>query len=180
MVAQSRHGHLLITGRPGVGKTTLFRQLARALEPFHPVGFYTEEIREGGSRLGFAAVSLDGRRQLLSHVQLPGPPRVGRYGVDIAGFEQFLAGVNLQQAPSSLIMIDEIGKMETCSLNFRSTLTGLLESSKVIVATIALRGGGLIGAIKQRSDCTLVEVTPSNRERLLAELTDRIRRELQP
>lgn len=34
--------HLLITGRPGVGKTTLIKRLIPALPPAG--GFYTEEI----------------------------------------------------------------------------------------------------------------------------------------
>jgi len=51
---------LLITGRPGVGKTTLIRALARVLGE-QAGGFYTEEIRGPQGRLGFRLVTLDGR-----------------------------------------------------------------------------------------------------------------------
>ena len=57
----------LITGRPGAGKTTLIKQVARMLQPFRPVGFYTEEIRELGERVGFQLVSLDGQTRTMSH-----------------------------------------------------------------------------------------------------------------
>ena len=40
--------NLLITGLPGVGKTTLVKKLSEALKSLYPVGFYTEEIRERG------------------------------------------------------------------------------------------------------------------------------------
>ena len=42
--------NILITGLPGVGKTTLIKKLTEALKDFDPVGFYTEEIREGWER----------------------------------------------------------------------------------------------------------------------------------
>ena len=83
--------HLLITGLPGTGKTTLLVRLARSLAEFRPAGFYTEEIRERGERLGFRLMSLDGRKGILAHVEFRGKERVGRYCVDVKGFEAFLA-----------------------------------------------------------------------------------------
>ena len=57
--------NILITGLPGIGKTTLIRRLYEELKDTHPVGFYTGEIRENGVRKGFELISLDGRRGLL-------------------------------------------------------------------------------------------------------------------
>ncbi|MCG7854436.1 MAG: hypothetical protein MIO88_01145, partial [Methanoregulaceae archaeon] len=69
--------NLLITGVPGVGKTTFIIRLSEALEEQHPCGFITREIREAGSRLGFEIVGFDGSRRLLSHVDLTSRYRVG-------------------------------------------------------------------------------------------------------
>src|SRR5262245_9707116 len=44
---------VLLTGAPGSGKTTLVREVVRELDPSRVAGFTTEEIREGGERLGF-------------------------------------------------------------------------------------------------------------------------------
>jgi nucleoside-triphosphatase len=44
--------NLLITGLPGVGKTTLIKKLSEELKHLHPAGFYTEEIREQGQGKG--------------------------------------------------------------------------------------------------------------------------------
>ena len=82
--------NLLITGLPGVGKTTLMRKVYEALKNFHPVGFYTAEIREEGMRKGLELISLEGKRGILSHVDIKSPYRVGRYKVDVRGFEDFL------------------------------------------------------------------------------------------
>ena len=50
-------------------------------------GFYTQEIRAQGRRVGFEVVTLEGRRGRLAHVEARGPYRVGKYGVDLESFE---------------------------------------------------------------------------------------------
>ncbi len=118
--------HVLITGSPGVGKTTVIRKVAASLAELHPVGFYTVEIREEGVRQGFELVALDGRRSVLSHVDISGPNRVGKYGVDVGAFEAFLDAIDMLNPVHSLIMIDEIGKMEWLSVAFRRMINTLL------------------------------------------------------
>lgn len=168
---------LLITGAPGVGKTTLFKRLSEALASFRPVGFYTAEIREDGVRKGFELVSLDGRNRILSHVNIRSPSKVGKYGVDIAGFENFLDEIGLLDTTANLVMIDEIGKMECLSDKFGNLLMGILDSEKSLVATIGLRGGGIIADIKRRRDVTLFEVTQRNRDSLLSRILAHLRNE---
>ena len=156
---------------PGVGKTTLLRELAKHLVEYHPAGFYTEEIRGAqGTREGFRLVTLCGRQLVLSHIRHSGPYRVSRYGVDIAGFEQLLAELDLRHAQSRLIMIDEIGKMECFSRRFTDDVTALLNSPKMLIATIALKGDGFIRQVKNRPDCRLIMVTRENRDQLMSEL----------
>ena len=167
--------HILITGLPGVGKTTLIRKLAERLTEYRPAGFYTEEIRDAqGVREGFRLVTLCGRQLVLSHVRHPGPHRVSRYGVDVAGFERLLEELDLRHSPSPLIIIDEIGKMECFSKRFIDLVTLLLDGPKILLATIALKGEGLIRQVKERPDCRLVTITRENRDRLLDELTSEL------
>ncbi|MCX8127048.1 MAG: AAA family ATPase, partial [Dehalococcoidia bacterium] len=77
---------ILITGKPGCGKTTLLRR-AVAESGVAAGGFYTEEVREHGERQGFRIVTLDGRSAVLSYVGIRSPYRVGRYGVDLVALE---------------------------------------------------------------------------------------------
>jgi nucleoside-triphosphatase len=171
--------HLLITGLPGVGKTTLIRELAKRLTDYHPAGFYTEEIRDAqGIREGFRLVTLCGRHLVLSHIHHPGPYRVSRYGVDVAGFERLLEELDLQGSRAPLIIIDEIGKMECFSRRFVDVVTLLLDGLKTVVATIALKGEGFIREVKQRPDCRTVTVTRDNRDRLMSDLSTEIERGL--
>ena len=163
----------LITGRPGAGKTTLIKKAARMLQPFHPVGFYTEEIREQGERVGFQLVSLDGQTRIMSHVDFPGPFRVGRYGVDIEGFERFL--VSLPFMAASHVVIDEIGKMECLSKQFQRLVSAIFDRDVTCVATIALHGTGFIESVKQRPDVQLVSIDRGNRDSVATVLLQAIR-----
>lgn len=167
--------NILITGIPGIGKTTLIRKLTEELKNFHPAGFYTAEIREGGIRKGFELISLDGRKGLLSHVDIKSPYRVSKYCVDIKGFEDFLDSIAFLDPAARLVIIDEIGKMECFSDKFRKLIKELLDSEKFVIATIALKGGGEISEIKKRDDIKLFEITHGNRDSLLSEILKKIK-----
>lgn len=167
--------NLLITGIPGVGKTTLIRKLASQLDDHNPVGFYTEEIREKGIRQGFSLVSFSGERGILAHVNIAGRQRVGKYGVDMAGFEDFLERMPFFEESTKIIIIDEIGKMECFSQKFKTLLVRILDSGKIVLASIAQKGGGLIGEIKLRGDVIIFEITLGNRETIAGDILYAIR-----
>ena len=84
---------LLITGPPGSGKTTALRRAAERMRDRRLGGFYTEEIRRRGERRGFRAVTFDGQTWDLARVDRPGPPRVGRYGVDLGVMDTLARGL---------------------------------------------------------------------------------------
>ncbi len=162
--------NLLITGLPGIGKTTLIKKLSEELKHLHPAGFYTQELREEGVRKGFEFFSLDGKRGLLSHKNIKSPYRVGPYKVDIEGFENFLDSVPFFNSLNRLVIIDEIGKMECLSDPFKNLLKKIFNSGKLVIATIALKGSGLIAEIKEREDVKLFELTSHNRDILFLEI----------
>ena len=164
----------LITGRPGAGKTTLVKKVARMLKPFHPVGFYTEEIREQGERVGFQLVSLDGQIRVMSHIDIQSPFRVGKYGVDVEGFERFLASLTFTAA--SRMVIDEIGMMECLSEQFQRLVTEILDRDMTCVATICTAWNGFIEGIKQKPDVTLFTIDHGNRDSLATVVLQVIRR----
>lgn len=166
--------NVLITGFPGVGKTTLITRLCNELKGLSLAGFYTAEIREEGVRKGFRLISLDGRESVLSHVDIGSPFRVGKYGVDVKGFEEFLDLIELEHSRAAFIIIDEIGKMECFSEKFSRSIGRLLDSRKIVIATIAFRGNEFISGIKRRPDAELYEITPRNHEALVFDVFSRV------
>jgi nucleoside-triphosphatase len=167
--------NILITGLPGIGKTTAVIRLAEELKDLGPAGFYTAEIRESGVRQGFELVGLDGRRGLLSHVDIKSTYRVGRYGVALGSFEIFLDSLALADPKTQVVIIDEIGKMECLSPKFKAVVRDVLDSEKPVIATIALKGMGFIAEVKNRVDIKLVEMTAGNRDALPAEIAGYVR-----
>ena len=127
---------LLVEGRPGVGKTTLAKRVISSLQHagLEVCGFTTGEIRIAGRRVGFDMEPIGGRTKVLAHIDLPGPPRVGRYGVDLAAFES--AVLPSLRKTGDVVVIDELGKMELTSKKFVDEVHHLLESDRVVLTTI--------------------------------------------
>lgn len=165
-----RKKNILITGAPGVGKTTLIKKVFQELKDLHPAGFFTSEIRKKGVREGFELESLDGRTAVLSHTGIKSPYRIGKYGVDVKGFEEFLGEIPFFDLETGLIVIDEIGKMECMSEKFTELVERILDSGKPVMATIGLKGAGPVTEIKKRDDVRLFEVSTGNRDSLLTEI----------
>ncbi|MEE9301791.1 MAG: nucleoside-triphosphatase [Alphaproteobacteria bacterium] len=160
---------LLLWGPPGVGKTTVVRRLARALEGKRLSGFYTEEIRERGARQGFRLVGFAGSERVIAHVGLPKRHRVGKYGVDVAAVDE-AASLLAPDAFTDIVLVDEIGRMECLSARFVAALRALLAATTPVVATVALRGVGFIAEVKGSKACVLWEVTHGNRDALPARI----------
>lgn len=156
---------ILLSGPPQCGKTTVVQKVAAGW-PGKAAGFYTREVRQGGIRLGFEIVTLAGDAALLSHVDFPGPYRVGKYGVDLENFHR-VALPALEVIPGvDLIVVDEVGKMECLSARFVAAMENLWVAPVPLLITVAAHGGGYIAALKAKPGKTLITVTPGTRETL--------------
>ncbi|MBT9145502.1 MAG: Nucleoside-triphosphatase THEP1 [candidate division WS2 bacterium] len=154
--------NILVTGRPGVGKTTLIKKIIKDFE-LDAGGFYTQEARKGGIRQGFEIVTLSGKRGTLASVNFNSPYRVGKYGVNLRDLEE-VAGGAIEEAleKNSFLVIDEIGKMELFSEKFIFLLKKALESSVKLLGVIKLKDNQLTSEIKNRPDTVVYTLDRAN------------------
>ncbi|KAJ9172558.1 hypothetical protein P3X46_015783 [Hevea brasiliensis] len=168
---------LLVTGPPGVGKTTLIMRVFESLKTSNPnlkiQGFYTREIREESERVGFEVVTLDGQKAPLASTTVSTPesfrwPTVGKYKVDLASFES-LALPELQvKEDADLFIIDEVGKMELYSSSFFPAVLKVLESNVPVLASIPIPKFGRdipgVARLRNHPGATIFTLSPSNRD----------------
>ncbi|KAG8373593.1 hypothetical protein BUALT_Bualt11G0040500 [Buddleja alternifolia] len=167
----------LVTGPPGIGKTTLIIRVLEALKHSSPSlkiqGFYTREVREGAERVGFEVVTLDGRKGPLASTNISSResqrwPNVGRYKVDVSSFES-LALPELQvKEDTDLFIIDEVGKMELFSSSFFPAVLRVLESNIPLLASVPAPKSGRdipgVARLKNDPKATIYTLNTSNRD----------------
>ena len=163
---------IAITGRPGIGKTTIFIRVFERLQRdgYRITGFVCPEVRRGGRRIGFLIRSLDGKlERWLARSDGCDGPRVGRYYTCMEAVD--VASHVLRQLPAAdLVMIDEIGPMELRLPGIRSVIMEALKSGKpgIYVVHERLRDPEIEG-ILSREACTYT-VTLENRDALPDEI----------
>ena len=157
---------LLLTGRPGIGKTTIIQHVAQALGA-RAGGFYTQEIFGPGGRKGFRLITLDGREVVMAHHEFRTRNRVGRYGVDVAALDAVgVAAIRQAVLARDMVVIDEIGKMELFSGEFRGAVLKAISSPKVVIATVMQRQDDWVAALEQMPQVATWEVTFQNRNQM--------------
>ena len=162
--------NILVRGEPGVGKTTLMQKIAARFNGAKG-GFYTEEMRERGERVGFKIKSFDGREGLLAHVGVFSNYRVGRYFVNIHDLDDIAVNSILSSLDSDIIFIDEIGKMELFSERFRQAVLMALETRKV-VGTLKASSDEFSSRIAEREDTRIFELDRGKMENLVGEIVE--------
>ncbi|RKN70096.1 nucleoside-triphosphatase [Paenibacillus ginsengarvi] len=165
-----------LTGKPRVGKSTAIKRIIQQVGSEYFGGFYTEEIRSSTERIGFNCVSLSGETVCIANVDSESLFRVGRYGVDIAAFENIaLKGVERSLNTKNITVIDEIGFMQMLSAPFEALIYEVISSSNhLVLGTICVDSHPSIDKIKELSRIRLYHLTEENRETV----TERIKNDI--
>lgn len=158
--------NILLTGVPGIGKTTIIRKVTGKMKKAC-AGFYTEEIREKNRRVGFRLITTDGNLCILSHKSINSPHQLGKYRISIECIEAIgVTAIKYGIAKNRIIVIDEIGKMELFSYAFKEVVVQALDSNSCILGSILFKSHPFCKKIKEREDVDIMEVTEDNRDHL--------------
>ncbi len=174
---------VLLTGRPGIGKTTVLRNAVGLLKARGRIvgGMVSSEIRHRDRRIGFGVSDLMSNDSgTLAHVKQEHGPRVGKYRVNLEDLEH--VGVRaIQKAleEAEIVCCDEIAPMELASPLFREAIRRTVKSSKPFLATIHQTARDtFVQEIKSRPNVELLEVTKENRDQLHLEVVRLIENDL--
>jgi nucleoside-triphosphatase len=168
-----KESNIFLTGLPGSGKSTI---LLRCIEKLKPLGLAiggisTPEIRHQGQRVGFKVVDLASKKEaVLAGVEVSSKHRVGKYGVNISGFESVaLPALRFAEDHCDIICIDEIGRMEFFSTKFKLKINEIIDGAKPLISVLHRK------YVREYGSCGRVfRVTPENRELLPKTLVENI------
>ncbi len=166
---------LLVTGPPGIGKTTVLLETVNLLRKrgFMVGGMLSHEVRENGNRVGFEIVDLGSeKRGWLAHVNQRTGPQVGKYRVNMKDLEDVGAeAIATAASKCEIVVIDELGPMELFSQKFRNAVKNALQSSLTNIAVVHWKAKDkLIDYAKGMESVEIFVVTSENRDKLSQQL----------
>jgi len=160
-----------ITGRPGVGKTTLIECVIESI-PLSVGGFISKELLTCGHRVGFRLIDIaTGREGILAHIHQRVGPKIGKYTVNVNTLHEIgIPAIRSAIRSKDLVIIDEFAPMEVTSPEFIPIVESALASDKsLMIATHATLDHPLVHRIRQ--ELKLFRVKLSNRDRLVDEVS---------
>jgi len=161
-----------LTGPPGCGKTTAILRIVNELKKrgVRVEGMYTQELREGGRRIGFIIKRITGGKGTLAHVRFREGPRLGRYVVNLRDLEAIGVSALMDGLKEAeVIVVDEVGPMELFSQRFREAVEQLISSDKNAIITVHYRSRDpLVIKVKKTAGKNLIILNRENRDQIPA------------
>ncbi|MGC8496406.1 MAG: NTPase [Thermoplasmata archaeon] len=156
-----------LSGLPSIGKTTTLLKTINILESqgYKIGGIVTEEVVEDGKRVGFYLLDWTTKeKKIFAHKDFQSRYKVGKYGLDIKLLEDLGIRALEEAKEADVIVIDELGKMESESKKFVSAVKEILDMDKNIIITVHKKSrNSLLQEIRRRDDIRILEVTQVNR-----------------
>lgn len=163
--------HALIVGPRQVGKSTLIQKVLKDLN--HPVwGFATKkETSILDPELGHPIYIYDAvGPRIQTEENLVGYCWDRRPIVYTEVFESFAQKLQTPPKDGSVILMDELGFMESKAENFCSTVLRYLDGDIPIIAAVKDKSTPFLDAVKSHPNCKCFFISEENREELSEEV----------
>jgi nucleoside-triphosphatase len=167
---------IVLTGAPGVGKTTAVIRVARALKErgVKVGGIVSRELRINNMRVGFEFIDLTTNdRTVLASITGNGP-KVGKYFVNVAGCRFAAERLTNAVRNSDVIICDEIGPMELKSREFIDSVKNLLEVDKKVIVVVHQKLQHLLTDEFRNKSSLIINLDLENREKANEILLDKL------
>ncbi|MEM2902013.1 MAG: NTPase [Candidatus Bathyarchaeia archaeon] len=162
---------VILTGSPGVGKTTCVLKVVQSLKRsgVQVGGFYTQEVRVEGRRIGFKIVDVQsGREGWLAKINGGSGPRIGKYLVMLGDLNEIgVAALRkaLTDPRVQVIVVDEVGPMEMVSDAFKKTVEEVTRRGNVFLFTVHWSMADRFAVkAREKAAITLIHLTYINRD----------------
>jgi nucleoside-triphosphatase len=168
---------IAVTGTPGVGKSTLVREIVESLQGkgrYKIGGVMATDKRVKDRKVGFELLDLgSGARGMLADETGTGP-QLGKYKVRLDDLDNVGAKALEDALGSDLIVVDEVGPMELSSRRFIAAVEKALSSDKPLLVVLHEWSPHPISK-KIRKNFKVITVTRENRGVLAEEITREFR-----
>ena len=167
--------HILICGEVGAGKSTLIsRLLEQNTRPVY--GFVTKRLE--AEENGFHPIYIHpagAKKRIWSEENLVGTCDRKTHNINLAIFNT--RGVEyLQARPDGVIVMDELGFMESAAEPFVRAVFRALDGDVPVIAAVKARFDvDFLNRVRAHENCELYEITKENREELFQKLLPVIR-----
>ena len=164
--------HILIVGRNGVGKSTLIRALLSAITA--PIdGVITKKEAPGPD--GFCPVYIHryGKQRCYSPENLIGKCREGKSVAFPEAFERFAEATVFP--PDSVIVLDELGFLESNSPVFTGAVLRLLDDAPFVIAAVRDKQTAFLDAVRAHPRAGCHPITEENRDALTERLLCKVK-----
>jgi len=167
---------IILTGAPGVGKSTAVLRTARALKDrgLNVGGIVSREQRSNNIRIGFEFIDLmTNDRSVLASIAGNGP-KIGKYFINLAGCRFAAERLSVAVKNSNVIICDEIGPMELKSREFTDSVKKLLDVDKKVIVVLHEKIQHPLTEQFKKKSSLIIDLNLENRENVIQMLVNRL------
>jgi nucleoside-triphosphatase len=160
---------IILTGAPGIGKSTAVLRTARALKDrgLNVGGIVSREQRSNNIRIGFEFIDLmTNDRNVLASIAGNGP-KIGKYFINLGGCRFAAERLSVAVKNSDVIICDEIGPMELKSREFTDSVKKLLDVNKKVIVVLHQKIHHPLTEQFKKKSSLIIDLNLENRENVI-------------